>query len=113
MLFWKLRSEEGREKVLICFVKATGFGVAESFSFFFFFWVMGLLQVTKLLSLLQLLSMPLLVNEKNYAFKVFVGVKKLAQSGESIESSFFSKAAAGQSGFLRMTKILEASFATA
>jgi hypothetical protein len=113
VLFWKLRSEEGREKVLICFVKATGFGVAESFSFFFFFWVMGLLQVTKLLSLLQLLSMPLLVNEKNYAFREFVGVKKLAQSGESIESSFFSKAAAGQSGFLRMTKILEASFATA
>jgi hypothetical protein len=50
---------------------------------------MGLLQATKLLPLLLLLSMPLLVNEKNYAFKEFVGVKKLAQSGESIESSFF------------------------
>jgi hypothetical protein len=50
--------------------------------------------------------MPLLVNETNYAFKELVGVKKLAQSGESIESNFFSKAAGGQSGFLRMTKIL-------
>jgi hypothetical protein len=67
---------------------------------------MGLLQATKLLPLLLLLSMPLLVNETNYAFKELVGVKKLAQSGESIESNFFSKAAGGQSGFLRMTKIL-------
>jgi hypothetical protein len=68
---------------------------------------MDFLQATmKLLPLLLLLSMPLLVNEEVYAFKEFVGVKKLAQSGESIESSCFSKAAAGQSGFLRMTKIL-------
>jgi hypothetical protein len=37
VLFWKRRCEQGREKVLIFFVKATGFGVAESFSFFLFF----------------------------------------------------------------------------
>jgi hypothetical protein len=69
---------------------------------------MDFLQATmKLLPLLLLLSMPLLVNEKVHAFKEFFGVKKLAQSGESMESSCFSKAAVflWQSGFLRMTKI--------